>query len=42
MIRQATKQDLPAIAEIHRICFPNSYSAQLCRFNGILGGVIYW
>lgn len=29
MIRLGTKQDLPTIADIHSICFPNSYLTQL-------------
>ena len=33
MIRQARIQDLPDIARVHRICFPDSYSSQLCRMD---------
>lgn len=38
MIRQATIQDLPAIAKVHSICFPDSYSSQLCKLKNIIGG----
>lgn len=38
MIRQATIQDLPAIAHVHSICFPDSYSSQLSRFKTVIGG----
>ena len=39
MIRQATKYDLPAIARVHSICFPESYLSQLCRFENLTGSV---
>lgn len=35
MIRLASKQDLPAIASVHSICFPKSYSTQLGKVCGI-------
>lgn len=38
MIRQATIKDLPAIAHVHRICFPDSYSSQLSRYKSAIGG----
>lgn len=38
MIRQATIQDLPAIAHVHSICFPDSYSSQLSRYKTVIGG----
>ena len=38
MIRQATIQDLPAIAHVQSICFPDSYSSQLSRFKTVIGG----
>lgn len=38
MIRQATYHDLPAIARVHRVCFPDSYSSQLARFDSLIGG----
>lgn len=39
MIRQATIEDLPAIAYIHSICFPDSYSSQLSHYKTwIFGG----
>jgi Acetyltransferases len=38
MIRQATLNDLPAIACVHRVCFPDSYSSQLSLFRSPIGG----
>jgi hypothetical protein len=38
MIRQATRKDLNAIAQVHSICFPESYSSQLLRLNSPMGG----
>lgn len=38
MIRQATLNDLPAIARVHRVCFPGSYSSQLSLFKSQIGG----
>ena len=38
MIRQATIQDLPAIAHVHSICFPDSYLSQLSRYKTVMGG----
>lgn len=38
MIRLVTIHDLPAIAKMHSICFPDSYSSQL---KVIGGGEIY-
>ena len=38
MIRQATIHDLPAIAKVHSICFPDSYSSQLCKLKNVIGG----
>lgn len=38
MIRQATIYDLPAIAKVHSICFPDSYSSQLCKLKNVMGG----
>ena len=38
MIRQATIHDLPAIANVHSICFPDSYSSQLCKLKNVIGG----
>ena len=38
MIRQATIQDLPAIAKAHSICFPDSYSSQLAVYQNVIGG----
>lgn len=38
MIRQATIYDLPDISKVHSICFPDSYSSQLCKFDNIGGG----
>ena len=38
MIRQATLNDLPAIARVHRVCFPDSYSSQLSLFKSQIGG----
>lgn len=38
MIRQATINDLPAIARVHRACFPDSYSSQLSLFKNKIGG----
>lgn len=42
MIRRATIHDLPAIAKVHSICFPDSYSSQLGKLKNVMGGVIYW
>lgn len=41
MIRLATIHDLPAIAKVHSICFPDSYSLQLCKLKKVIGGGIY-
>lgn len=38
MIRKATIQDLPGIAKVHSICFPDSYSSQLSRYKSAIGG----
>lgn len=38
MIRQARLNDIPAIARVHRVCFPNSYSSQLSLFKSSIGG----
>lgn len=38
MIRLATIHDLPAIAKVHSICFPDSYSSQLCKLKKVIGG----
>ena len=38
MIRQASINDLPAIARVHRVCFPDSYSSQLSLFRSPVGG----
>ena len=38
MIRQATLNDLPAIARVHCVCFPDSYSSQLSLFKSSIGG----
>lgn len=38
MIRKATISDLPAIAKVHSICFPESYSSQLCKLKNVIGG----
>lgn len=38
MIRQATIQDLSAIAKVHSICFPDSYSSQLAVYQNVIGG----
>ena len=38
MIRQATINDLPAIARVHGVCFSDSYSSQLSLFKSSIGG----
>lgn len=38
MIRQATIQDLPAIAKVHSICFSDSYSSQLSVYKNVIWG----
>lgn len=38
MIRQTTIHDLPAVAKVHSVCFPDSYSSQLCKFENTIGG----
>lgn len=38
MIRQATVQDLPAIAYVHSVCFANSFSSQLSHYQSVIGG----
>ena len=38
MIRQATLDDIPAIARVHYVCFPNSYSSQLSLLKSAIGG----
>ena len=30
--------DLPAIAKVHSVCFPDSYSSQLCKLKNVIGG----
>lgn len=38
MIRQAIKQDLDAISQIHSVCFTDSYSSQLSNLQSFIGG----
>lgn len=38
MIRRATFKDLPSIARVHCVCFPDSYSSQLSLFKSQIGG----
>lgn len=38
MIRRATFNDLPSIARVHCVCFPDSYSSQLSLFKSQIGG----
>lgn len=38
MIRLATKNDLMDICKIHSICFRNSYSSQLFKYQNVIGG----
>lgn len=38
MVRLATNKDLAGIAKVHSLCFPDSYSSYLRKFNNFLGG----
>lgn len=40
MIRQATINDLDGIAEVHAICFPESYVTQLSEFQWLCGNLL--
>ena len=40
MIRQASIKDLNGIAEVHAICFPDSYATQLSKFRWFGGNLL--